>query len=291
MSGFTHDQRRPVRRGPRRSPQHPSPALLVLVRLGQLGLRHHHRDGPVLPLPDLRGQGGRVPEPRRRRGLSHQPGRPRHPGLPRVPGPLHPDPLDHRVRARAGLRRRDRRPVRPAHPALRRLRLGRRGRDLGDVPRDRHQLAARRAAADRRQPVPGWVAGHLRLAAVPDRRAGRARPGLQPRVGPGVPRRRPAARAEPGPGHAARPGRPVRGGGGAGQPALGRPVVGRVHRHPRARPARPAGHDSRPGRRPRRRGPRQPAPSWPGRSPSCAATPRRCCSCWPTCSTTTASRP
>ena len=76
------------------------------------------------------------------------------PVSPGVAGPLHPDPLDHRLRARAGCRRRDRRPVRPAAPALRRLRLGRRGRGLGDVPRDRHQLAARRAAADRRQPVP-----------------------------------------------------------------------------------------------------------------------------------------
>ena len=53
-----------------------------------------------------------------------------------------------------------------------------------DVPRHRHQLAARRAAAHPRQPLPRRVPGHLRLAAVPDRRAGRAGPGLQPRAGP-----------------------------------------------------------------------------------------------------------
>ena len=71
----------------RRSTRHQR--VLVLVRLGQLRLRHDHRHGAVLPLPHLGGQGRRVPGPARRRGVPSRPRRPRGPGLPRLPGPLH----------------------------------------------------------------------------------------------------------------------------------------------------------------------------------------------------------
>ena len=186
----------------------------------------------------------------------------------------------------------DRRPVatpRPAPGPVRLGRLGRRGRAV--LPR-RQQLAVRRGDDDHRLHQPRCQPGRLRRHPVPHREPRRPRQGLQPRLGPGLPRRWPAAGHQPRARHRTRPRRHRHRDGGADQPALGGPVVGGLHDHPRHGPVEPA--RQRPERD--RRAPLRGRAGQPGaarahlpRPAELPATP--CCSCWPTSSSTTASRP
>ena len=221
-----------------------------------------------------------VAESRRVPGLAdgepaHRPRRPRASRSP--PAPWSPFTLtlaDDRLGRGADLRRRDRRPVAPAGPAARRFAVGGRRRGVRDVPRRRHQLAARRPAAHRGQPLPRRLAGRLRLAPVPDREPGRARPGLHPRLGPGLPRRRPAARPQPRAGQLHDTLGPRQGRRRAGQHALGGPVVGRLHPHPVLGLWRLRGTTATPVARVRGRRRRQPAPARPRPSASCGCYPQ-----------------
>ena len=127
---------------------------VVLLRLGQLGVHHDDRHGALRALPHQRRRTGGVRARRRRRSQVHE--NLSVLGLSVSAGSLvfYVVTLgDRRLGVRAADRRRDRRPRRPKKTLMARLRLGRRGRGGADVLRHRHQLAARRGAARRGQPV------------------------------------------------------------------------------------------------------------------------------------------
>ena len=181
-----------------------------------------------------------------------------------------------------------------ADAPVRRLRLGRRRSPRPDGLRRRHQLAAGRRAR-RSSPAsasaPRSSSTTRSCADIAD--AGRARPRLQPRLGVRLPRRRPAARAQPRPGLLPRPGsastEAPRSASACCRRACGGPAftlipLPAVCATCRARWRRPV--DGRGGRRRWQRRASCGAPS-----ATCATTRRRCSSCSPTCSTTTASRP
>ena len=151
------------------------------------------------------------------------------------------------------------------------------------------QLGDRRGRRDRRQPVPGRLDGLQRLDPAADLRRGRARPGLLPGLGLGLPRRRPPAGRQPRPVPRPRQLRPDRGPRGADQHAVRRDLVGGVHDHPVPPAAQPRARCTWcPSR----------AACWRRASASsarpsgtCATTRWRSPSCSPTSSSTTASRP
>ena len=169
---------------------------LVLVRLGQQRLRHHHRRRAVRAVPHLGRRGQRLRQGVRRRL------RLRRPACRSSASTSRPAPWSSTWSRR-----------RPSSPrwccrSSARSPTGRRGKTTlmarfawagartgdADVLRRRRQLAARRAAPRRRDPVPRRQPGGLRRDPVRDRRARRARPGLLARLGARLPRRRHPAR-------------------------------------------------------------------------------------------------
>ena len=131
-----------ARRRQRRTTGDPGAAGLVLVRLGQLGLRHDHRHGAHEPLPHDRRRGGRLSRPARRPGLHDEPLRARHPRRAGVAVVLHRDLHDDPLRDRPDLHRRHRRPQPAPDPPAGRVRVGRSPGRQPDVLRRGHRTGS-----------------------------------------------------------------------------------------------------------------------------------------------------
>ena len=108
------------------------------------------------------------------------------------------------------------------------------------VLRHRRQLAARRGRVPGREPLLRRVGRLQRRPAADHQHRARARPGLQPRLGDGVRRRRAAAGPQLRADHVPRQLRAHRGHGGPDQHAVRRGVVGGVHVHPVPRDPEPS---------------------------------------------------
>ena len=117
-----------------------------------------------------------------------------------------------------------------------------------DLLRDRQQLAARRARHRHGQPVLRRGRGRQRLDPAAHLGRGRPRPGVVARLGVRLPRRRPAAGAQPRRLPGPRRHRSQRGPGGPPLHALGGRVVGRLHVHPLPPAQRPPAGRGRAGR-------------------------------------------
>ena len=180
---------------------------LVLLRLGQLGLRHHHRDRPARAVPHLGGQAGGLPGPATRT-------RPAATDLHVLGSRSRPGSLVFYVVTV------DHAPLGAAAAGGRRARRPDRHRKRTDVRGFAWVGAAAASAMVLVTGATGSSACVLLLVAnlVPRRLAWssttrscvdiadprRARPGLHARLGARLPRRRPAARAQPGPRHGPR---------------------------------------------------------------------------------------
>ncbi len=180
---------------------------LVLLRLGQLGLRHHGRHGALRAVPHVGGRDGSVrsrsaPTPTRARqdlqvlGLAVSPGSLVFYVVTLATVALGAGPAGRGRGRRPVVAQEDTSwpgspgPAAPSPPGC------------SSSTGDNWQLGAVLLLV--RQPVPGLQPGHLRRDPVRDRHSGRAGPGLVTRLGARLPRRRPAARSQPGARHPAR---------------------------------------------------------------------------------------